>query len=407
MDIAIVGINYAPEDSAIGLYSAQMAEFLIKKNHNVSVITGYPYYPQWDIWVPYKKKGSYLRENINGVNVFRYKQYVPKKPTFLKRLIHLVDFTLGSILNIQKIKSADIVISVVPFTSSIFLGKLISWKTGGKLWVHIQDFEFDAAFESGLIGNKFHTRAMKKLLMEMEVSLLNKADRVSTISHGMLKKLASKSSSSSYYFPNWVDENKITPEKAKSGKWGKKSESFKVLYSGNIGAKQDWETYLKVVDFFKDDQSVEFVLVGNGAKRKELEKDLKEYKNIYIYNPVEYSELNTLLCFADLHVLFQKNDVIDTVMPSKLLGMMASEVPSLVTGNLSSEVNKVLTESQGGIFLDSNDFDGVVNTISDLKSDQYKSKDMGKNARKYIVDKFSYSKVLDDFMNELEELTHE
>jgi colanic acid biosynthesis glycosyl transferase WcaI len=49
------------------------------------------------------------------------------------------------------------------------------------------------------------------------------------------------------------------------------------------------------------------------------------------YPPVPYEELNDLLCrFA---CAFQKNAVVDTVMPSKILGMMASAKPSIVTGN--------------------------------------------------------------------------
>ena len=101
-NITFIGLNYAPEDTAIGLYSTQWVNFLKDSGFNVSVITAFPYYPQWKIDASYKDKPTFLREEIEGVDVFRYKQYVPSNPTFFKRIIHLSDFTLGSLKNLFK-----------------------------------------------------------------------------------------------------------------------------------------------------------------------------------------------------------------------------------------------------------------------------------------------------------------
>ncbi len=145
--ITLIGINFYPEDTAIGIYSTQMVEYLNKKGYKVNVITGFPYYPQWKIKEEYQTKPKFIKENINGVIVYRYKQYVPKSPTFLKRIIHLSDFTIGSFINSLKINHTDVVITVVPFTSTIILGWFLKKRFKAKLWVHIQDFEFDAALQ--------------------------------------------------------------------------------------------------------------------------------------------------------------------------------------------------------------------------------------------------------------------
>lgn len=103
--VVIIGINYYPEDSAIGLYTTQLAEYLTKNGFKVSIITGFPYYPQWKIRPEYKGKPIFYKETLNNnIDVYRYKQYVPKNPTFFTRIIHLVDFTIGSFFNIIKIK---------------------------------------------------------------------------------------------------------------------------------------------------------------------------------------------------------------------------------------------------------------------------------------------------------------
>ena len=58
------------------------------------------------------------------------------------------------------------------------------------LWIHIQDFEFDAALDSGLLTDKFKT--IFSALLWIEKKVLSKADVVSTISHGMMDKLGQK-----------------------------------------------------------------------------------------------------------------------------------------------------------------------------------------------------------------------
>ncbi len=395
--ITLIGINFYPEDSSTGLYTTQMAEFLSESSYGVEVITGFPYYPEWKIRKEYRNRPKYLTEQKKEITIYRYKQYVPQDPTFKHRILHLLDFTLGSVRNIFKVRRCDLIICIVPFTSSIALGLLLAKMRGAKTWVHIQDFEFDAAIESGLAGEqKGIKHKIFKALFWLEKKLLDKADIVSTISHGMLIKLEKKTDTPTYLFPNWVDIHFIDPDKSVKHEL-LQSKKFKILYSGNIGAKQDWNFFLKVADFFKNNKKVEFIIVGAGAKKKWLEEKTRQMENIIHYAPVAYNSLPDLLCSADLHILFQKNDVIDTVMPSKLLGMMASAVPSVVTGNLNSEVAKVFEKSNGGFFFDSNNFNGVVDAIENLCTDKELSKEMGKNARSYIIEHFASEKVLQDF----------
>jgi len=404
-NVTLIGINFYPEDSAIGLYSTQMMEYL-SQSYDIDVITGFPYYPEWEIRDEYKTKERYLVETKGDINIYRYKQYVPKNPSFKNRIIHLLDFTLGSVRNVLKVKKSDLVICVVPFTSSIALALVLSKLRGARVWVHIQDFEFDAAVESGLAGEQkgFKTKVFQGLFW-LEKKLLDKAEIVSTISYGMLKKLETKTTTQTYFFPNWVDENFINPDNAKAHPL-MKNDTFKILYSGNIGAKQDWDFFIQVADYFKHNENLEFIVVGAGAKKEWLVKQTKSYIHVKHFDPVAYESLPDLLCSADLHILFQKNDVIDTVMPSKLLGMMASAVPSVVTGNTESEVAKVFDKSNGGYFYDSENFKDVISSIEQLIKDKALSQSMGKNARDYIVDNFASQKVLSSFQKKVEDVLH-
>jgi len=400
--ITLIGINFYPEDTAIGLYSTQLMEYLKEKGYEISVITGFPYYPAWEIKEDYKKKPRFFHEKHKGISIYRYKQYVPDNPGFLKRIIHLVNFTLGSYFNLKKIKHTDLVLSIVPFTTDIWLGKKLAKKHNAKLWVHIQDFEFDAAIESKLSGgNNF----IFKQLFRIEQKLLTSADVASTISHAMLKKLKTKTNHKpqSYLLPNWVDIDFINSEKAKRHPYIQKNK-FNILYSGNIGNKQDWNLFINLAKKMEGNDNIVFIVVGDGANKQKLIKETAGLKNIFHYEPVPYKELPDLLCSADLHILFQKNDVIDTVMPSKILGMMSSAKPSVIAGNRQSEVAEVLQESKGGFYFENNQIKEIIDQINQLQQNKELATEIGKNAREYISKNFSKEALLISFEEKIKNL---
>ena len=402
-NITLIGLNFYPESTAIGLYSTQLAQYLEAKGYTIDVITAFPYYPQWKIAEEYQDKSSYLKEELGNINLYRYKQYVPAQPTFSKRILHIISFTWGSFWNLWKIKKCDIVISIVPFTSATFLGYVQKRRFNAKSWIHIQDFEFDAAFQSGLTSTGEHKGGfIYKLLMGLEKHLFSKADRVSTISHTMLKKLETKTTSPTYFLPNWIDEKAINPAFAKAHPY-LLAPKFKILYSGNIGDKQDWEFFKRLISQL-DFERFEIVIVGDGAMRSQLVEEIKDIHGIHWYPPVPYEALSDLLCSADVHILFQKAEVLDTVMPSKILGMMASAKPSIITGHPDSEVASTMQSSKGGFYSSQEDVATVLNQLDTLASNPEKAKEIGIGARDYVVTHFSKEEILSRFVAALSEI---
>ena len=401
--ITFIGLNFFPEDSAIGLYSTQWAEYLSQAGYEVSIVTAFPYYPQWEIAPAYQGKKSFLKESYKGMTVYRYKQYTPKQPTFLKRVWHIIDFTFGSFRNLRKIDQCDLVISVIPFTSSAFLGNWHRRKHHAKHWVHIQDFEFDAAFQSGLVQQKSKKKSLPhRLLSKLERSILNRADCVSTISHTMVAKLKQKTSSDTYLLPNWIDASAINPETSKPHPYASE-EKFTLLYSGNIGDKQDWAFFERLIANI-DWSKYNMVLVGDGARRKDVEAMIAPYSEITWYPPVPYETLSDLLCSADAHFLFQKPEVRDSVMPSKILGMMASAKPSVITGHPESEVRTSMNDANGGFYISENDITATLQAFDTLYNDSEKATQMGGQARNYVIQHFSKEAILQKATRALLEL---
>lgn len=397
MKITIIGHNYLPEDSGIGLYTTGMAEFLALK-HEVSIITGVPYYPQWKVHAEYANSPLFSKETINHVTVHRFKQYTPAKPTFFKRVLQMAHFLMGSVVNVLKIKKSDVIIVVMPFTVSIILGWFLKISKGGMLWIHIQDFEFDAALKTKGPSKRQIT---SKILFQIEKWTLNRADCTSTISKGMMIKLAQKSNVDPIYFPNWIDYSMINPETAQENNVFTSSTTFNILYSGNIGEKQDWDFYMRFVTAMQIHPEFHFYLVGEGAKREEIVQQLQILGNFTYCPPVPYNQLNNLLCQADVHVLFQKPEFKDLVMPSKILGMMASAKPSIVTGHEDSEIKNNFEHSQGGFYFHENSIETVKLALLQLKENPETGKLMGLRARQYVVANFALESVLPQFEKDL------
>lgn len=399
-NITIITPNYYPEDTAIGYYTTDFANNLVGHGFEVQIITGFPYYPQWKIEESYCDHPNYYKETIDNITIYRYKMYLPKKVTFFGRIKMMLSLLKGTFQNIKNIEKTNLVVCVVPFTLFIFPAFILAKKNKSPLWIHIQDFEFDLAFETGIYQNVF-SKAVKYFVFKLEKYLLNKAAVISSISYNMLQKIHQKTQKKDvFYFPNWVSSEKINPTLAKKHQFFN-DEVFSLLYSGNIGQKQNWEAFIDLCHRIKQEDGIEIVIVGDGAYSEQLKAQTCFFDFVKFYDPVPFCELNDLLCSADLHFLFQKTEVLDTVMPSKLLGMLASEKTSIVTGNKNSEVKTIFDNANCGCFLDQNNGAEIYDMLLHLKENSALRNNWGENGRKYILEHFSETNVLSNAIDKI------
>lgn len=400
--ITVVTPFYYPEDTAIGLYTTQFSEYLIQKGFEVTVLTGFPNYPEWKIHKAYNSLPNYYTEDFNGIKIIRYKQYVPEKVNFKGRVLLMLSLFYGVFRNISKIKKTDLVICVLPFSINIIPSWFLSKKLKAKLWVHVQDFEFDLVLDSGVVKkNNVFFKLIEKSLLYFEQKMLNSANIVSSISYSMLDKVRLKSSHEKpFYFPNWVSSEKINPLTFSKHKLIN-TEKFTLLYSGNIGEKQNWSFLESLCNVISTSEGIEIVVVGDGAYKTKLKEQLNRFSFVRFSDPVPYEELNDLLCSANVHFLFQKDEVVDTVMPSKILAMMASSKPSIITGNRSSEVASIINQSEGGFYFSDGSAIAVYERLLELKKHPDVCEQTGIRARKYVLESFSENLILESFSEKI------
>ncbi len=401
MKILVYGINFAPELTGIGKYSAEMAAWLAAAGHEVRVVTAPPYYPKWAVWPGYHA-GQYSSETWQGVTVFRAPVWVPRKPTGLTRVIHLASFALASIPSLlaQWRWRPDVVWLAEPplfcAPAAVAFARLVS----AKAWLHIQDYEVDAAFDLGLLKGQW----VRRMVMGGERWLMRRFDRVSTISERMLQRASDKGVDSSRLvsLPNWVDVSAIRPLTHSSpyrAELGIPDDAIVALYSGNMGGKQGLEVLSEAASHLEAVPGIVFVLCGNGSGRADLMQRCSGLPNVKFIELQPLERLGDLLGLADIHLLPQRADAADLVMPSKLTGMLSSGRAVIATAHAETELGKVVM--QCGALVPPDDAKALADRIEWLAGQPELRREMGVKARHYAETCIAKDAVLAKFDRDL------
>ncbi len=399
MKILIYGINFAPEPTGIGKYSGEMAAWLANAGHEIRVIAAPPYYPAWSIGEGYSRWRSVEQRWSDNVRVWRAPLWVPKRPSGLKRLVHLASFALLSLpaLARQLAWKPEVVLVVAPALACAPAGLIAARMSGAKAWLHIQDFEVDAAFRMGLLKGELG----QKLINVGERWLLRRFNRVSTISGRMMSLLRSKEvpATRTVMFPNWVDIDAITPMRRPSAyraELGIPDDAVVALYSGSMGAKQGLELLPSAAQALQERlPQLYFVFCGDGVFKPTIERECAGLKNVRLLPLQPACRLGELLGLADIHLLPQDAKAADLVMPSKLTGMLSSGRPVVTTAHPGTELAAVVGGC--GIVVKPNDVTAFVEALETLATSEAKRAALGTAARIYAEMHLARDRVLGDF----------
>jgi colanic acid biosynthesis glycosyl transferase WcaI len=402
--ILIYGLNYAPELTGIGKYTGEMSSWLAARGHEVRVVTAPPYYPAWSIREDYRGR-LYRTEKVPGEPiVYRTPLYVPAKPTGLKRMAHLFSFMLGSlpVMLRQIFWKPEIVFTVEPTFFGAPLALLVAQAADAASWLHVQDFEVDAAFDLGLLPAKGPVHA---LALGLEEFFTHSFTRVSSISHKMVERALGKGVpvARTVLFPNWVDVDAIRPQPQGADNSFRREmgleEKIVILYSGNMGAKQGLELLAPLAEAFESDVRVHFLFCGDGAFRPQLEALVAHRANVTLLPLQPFARLNDLLNAADIHLLPQRAGAADLVMPSKLTGMLSSGRPVIATADAGTQVARVVEGC--GLVVPAEDASALHGAVRRLIDDAPLRERLGEAARVYAVQHLGKEQVLEEFERNL------
>ena len=396
MRILLHGINYSPELTGIGKYTGEMAQWFADHGHQIRVVTALPYYPQWTITNNYANKWQIEAEN--SVIIFRCPLWVTTNMSGLKRIIHLASFAATSfpMMLSQIFWRPDVVWVVEPTIFCAPQALLVAKLSGAKACLHIQDFEVDAAFDLGLLKGE----TLRSIVLSIKRILLRLFNQVSTISQNMLIRALSKGIDADklVLFPNWVDLSNFTYSNddhnpAYRAELGIPKDAIVALYSGNMGNKQGLEVLAQAANLCESE--VFFVFCGVGTGREDLVELCKNLKNVLFLDLQPAERLGEFLAIANIHLLPQRADAADLVMPSKLTGMFASARPVIAMANVGTELASVVSER--GLVIEPENATALVEAITVLAGNKNLRTTFGAAGRVYAEANLSIDAILSNY----------
>src|SRR5690606_5024226 len=183
------------------------------------------------------------------------------------RIVHLASFAASSLplMLAQSRWRADIVFTVMPTLLCAPAALLTARFMRAKSWLHIADFEVDAAFDMGIL----RFRGARQAALAVERGLLRRFDRVSTISERMVERLAAKgvADTQRVFFPYWADISGVYPLPHASpfrAELGLGDDHIVALYAGNLGEKQGLDILINAAYLTRHDPRIVWVIAGAG-----------------------------------------------------------------------------------------------------------------------------------------------
>ena len=401
MRILIYSYNYYPEPIGIAPLMTELAEGLVRRGHEVRVVTGMPNYPERRIYQGYRNK-LYLTEERNGVIIQRSYIWVRgPKPGLLDRLLLDSSFMVTSIVQAFNGWRPDIIFATVPpLLVSVPVG-IYAWVRRCPVILNIQDIVSEAALRVKLVNPD---GIVIKTAKFVEKLTYEKVNRISVIADGFVDKLVGLGipNNKIAYIPNWVDTNFIKPLSKTNNSFRIKyqlEDKFVVLYSGNIALTQGLETVIKAAKLLGSIPEISFVIAGEQEALQQLEKVCQEYQteNVLLIPLEPREKLPDMLAAADVGLVVQKRRVTVFNLPSKIPVLLASGCAIIGSVPDTGTAKEVILKSGGGIVVPPEDAESLAQAITDLHKNPAQLEALGKSGRKYAEEYYGIEQALDQY----------
>jgi colanic acid biosynthesis glycosyl transferase WcaI len=345
MRIALVSISYAPEAVGIGPYSADLAQALAARGHELQVVTTFPYYPAWKAKLPWW--GVVTRtERCGDVMVRRYRCYVPRRPSGVRRALHDLSFASVTSPRLFRLTAwADVIVVVSPSFGSALQGALMCRLGWRRVHLHVQDLVTDLAVEAGLV------RAGAGVLKTVDRVVYGAYSSISVLSDEMAAVLGARGVPPERItvIPNWV--RRFPPAVPRCDDVPA-AERY-VLYSGSFGRKQDLAAVSELAARLEAQRGPQVLVLGDGVRRN----DLKVNGNRWLRwaGILDDASYDACCSSALAGVVSLAHGVGNSVVPSKVASYMAASVPIVVLADADAPVSRLVSAVGCGIVVPAGD----------------------------------------------------
>ena len=399
MRVLLVTQYFHPEN----FKSNDVAFELARRGYDVTVLTGLPNYPQGRIYEGYgifRKR----KETIEGVKVYRT-LVIPRGDGGGVRLAlnYLSWAFIASLwaffMAIFHRYDAVIVHETSPVTQG-FPALVVKWMQRIPMFFWVLDLWPESLQAAGNINNRF----VIDFFTGVTRLIYRNSDKILMSSNGFRKSILDKGDFTDklVYFPNWAEDIFSGTAEAEVPLM---PEGFKVMFAGNVGEAQDFESVMKAAELLKG-TGVRLVIVGDGRRKEYVdayiaEKGLSDVVYMLGRHPLE--AMPAFFSKADVLFLSLKNDYIFTLTtPAKLQAYMASGKPVLAM--IDGDARQLIEDSGCGLACNAGDAEAFALSVMKMKEmpeDELRA--YGKRGRSYFDAHFRKDGCIDNLCSLLDE----
>ncbi len=401
MKILIVSQYFWPESFRIN----DLVEDLVKRGNEVVVLTGKPNYPQGTFFEGYGYF-THTKDIYKGAEVFRV-PLIPRGNGSGKRLaLNYLSFVLSAcvfVLFHRKKYDVTFTFAISPITQAFpaILHKKL-YKSKASIWM--QDLWPESVTAAGKVSSGF----LMKFLNKMVRYIYRNMDKVLVQSEAFIPSVQDKGVKQTQigYMPNWAEDLYCEHNNVLLGKYQQLiPNGFKVMFAGNIGEAQDFESLIKAAEKTREISEIKWIIVGDGRKRTWAESEILRLDlqdTVFFLGRFSLVDMPNFFVHADaMLVSLKAEEIFSMTIPAKVQSYLAFGKPIL--GMLNGIGAKVIKDANCGYVSNAGDFVSLSDNVVRLyHEDNIIRNQKGLNGKQYYNQHFSKKIIIDNLIDAFE-----
>ncbi|MDO8432781.1 MAG: glycosyltransferase family 4 protein [Candidatus Binatus sp.] len=396
MKILFLGSNYWPDETGNAMFVTGRCEYLASRGHNVTICTGFPYYPEWRPREEYRGR-YFMREKHNGVEIVRSPLYVPQRITSMGRILHEISFIASSLVTAMWQEKPDLLYIVSAPLGLAVSAYLLSHRWRIPYVFYVADMQPDTAAHLNMLP-----APVMRFLYALESFAYRNAALIPTLTEGMRQKIISKGIAPEkvVIFSHCANQPLFDIPAHRGGQSFRRTHNlegqFIVLHSGNIGVKQGLEVVVEAAARTRQNSAITYVLVGDGAARPVLQQRTAELglSNVR-FLPIQPKEVFwDMLGAADVCVITEKSSVGDILFPGKTVDFLSAGRAVIASISVTNEAARIVSGVGAGLVVTPEDPDAFAAAVTYLKDNETERMKMGERGRAYAREHWDRHRIL-------------
>ena len=410
MRVVFFSHYFTPEGNAPASRTYEHCKRWADAGHQITVITCAPNVPDGVVYEGYKNRIWPQRETIDGVDVIRVWTYVAANAGNAKRILNFVSYMMSAVLCFLFFcRRPNLIVATSPQFFCGWAGTIASWMKWCPFILEIRDIWPESIVTVGALKN---TSLPVRVLEVLEKWMYRSANHIVTVGNGYRDNVLSKVDVGNRIsvVTNGVDPDVFSPQEPSPQfrTQHKLGDRFVCSYVGTIGMAHGLRVVVRAAKILKsmERDDIVFCLVGDGANRKQLEKEVQDSgltDMVRFTGRLPKSDMPMVLASSDcLLIHLKKTDLFATVIPSKIFEAMAMKRP-LVMG-VEGESADIVQESGSGIAMESDNEQQLVDAVLKLKDDDQLRNQLCNNGREFVSKNYTRDSLAQKMLDVMEKV---